>query len=137
MRKSCIWTLIHCFSGLPTTQNFDTASSQNFGHVRLCEDALSAFVGSCLQIRDDWLLQLACMSTMLVSSKIFRYAMTKEAEKDWRIVIILDESASILSFFQAIVDHTYDSTEPLSVSRTAHPHSLEARVCCSSASWEG
>lgn len=54
---------------------------------------------------------------MLVSTRIIvQYGSRKVVERDWRIAVIPDEDvssgATVLSLFQGIVDHSFDSMEP-------------------------
>ena len=69
---------------------------------------------------------------MLVSTKIIlQYASKKVVKRDWRIVVIPDEdssSASVMSLFQAIVDHTYDSAEPFTLAPENKDCAIQAQV---------
>ena len=57
---------------------------------------------------------------MLVPTKIIvQYSSKKVVERDWRVVVVPSEEASganVSSLFLAIVNHTYDSTEPFTLS---------------------
>ena len=70
---------------------------------------------------------------MLVSTKIIvQYASKKVVERDWRIVVVPEEEASsgasVSSLFLAIVNHTYDSTEPFILSLEKRDCPIQAQV---------
>ena len=72
------------------------------------------------------------LNSMLVSTKvILQLANKRVLERDWRIVVIPEEDApeaNVLSLFQAIVDHTYDSDEPLSLSPEQLCGAIQAKI---------
>ena len=53
-------------------------------------------------------------------------------ERDWRIVVVPDDDASsgatVLSLFQGIVDHSFESTEPFSLSPETQDSPVQALV---------
>ena len=69
---------------------------------------------------------------MLVSTKIMvQYASRRVVERDWRIVVIPDEDAAgatVLSLFQGIIDHSFDSMEPFSLSPEKQSSAIQAQV---------
>lgn len=60
-----------------------------------------------------------------------QYSSKKVVERDWRIVVVPDEEASdasVSSLFLAIVNHTYDSTEPFTLSPEKQDCPIQAQV---------